>query len=621
MNFLSKIVGRSSNISLGVGAKVIGIVGLCLVLMITVAGVAIWQMSKIGHEIEGIAERDLPLTGALTKVTTHQLEQAIYLERALRASGVREDADAAKASFDEAFKKFTELARKVDKEIKDAKEIAHAARETARTEEERALFAKIDTDLAKIAQEHKEFDRHAMEAIEYTKMGNFAAALELLPTIKKEEDDLDHALEEMLYKVEGFTEHAAKVAEAHEQAALRALIILSVIAVVLGIVLSWYLVRRAIVRPLSEVVHGIDALAADDMSVDVKVHSNDEIGAVAKAYSTFREAMRKAKELEAEQQALKERSEKENHKKMLEVADRFESTIGEIVETVADTSSELNNTAQSMSSISEETNTQASTVATASDQASSNVQTVAAAATEMTQSMAEINQRITSASKSTQRAVERVDATGREMNTLSTTAERINQVISMISDIADQTNLLALNATIESARAGEAGKGFAVVAGEVKELAGQTAKATEDIIRHIDEIQQAITQASGSMGEVNTVINELDENAAAIAAAMEEQRAATQEIARSAEEAAAGTQEVSQSIVGVTQAAQETGSAATQVTGSAGELSEQSVTLKNEVTRFLQGLRQGPADRRAEDGGDYSGPERRGSGQNVPDAA
>lgn len=604
-------VSSEGKLSVTIGAKIYGVVGLCLGCMIVVAAVSIWQMSRIGHEIEGIAERDLPLTAALVKVTTHQLEQSISLERALRAGGLKLDSEASNTLYEESLKSFEKLANQVDNEIQQAEQIALMALEAADTEEARVLFAEVDKELIRVAKEHKDFDKHAFELFELAKAGNLDAALQLLPTIQKEEDELTHALEAMMFKVESFTLHAAEVAEAHEKSALWMLMLISVGAVLIGVGLSWFIVRRAISRPLADIIKGLEALSADDLSVDVKVHSNDEIGSVAKAYATFRDALARSKDLEREQEEQKKQNEAENRRNVLRIADRFESSIGEIINSVASASTELSTTAQAMSSISEETNSQASTVAAASEEASSNVQTVATAAEEMSHSVEEINERITSAARSSGRAVEMIKNTGSEMAALSQTAEKITQVIAMISDIADQTNLLALNATIESARAGEAGKGFAVVAGEVKELAGQTAKATQEIISSVEQIQQASTKAIKSMNEVSGAIEEVDEVSTAIATAMEEQRATTQEIARNVHEAATGTQEVSSSITGVTQAAQETGSAATQVTAAAGELSEQSETLKTEVVEFLCGLREGPANRREKDDPDYKGEERR----------
>ncbi|RME95290.1 MAG: methyl-accepting chemotaxis protein, partial [Alphaproteobacteria bacterium] len=450
--------------SMGISTKILGIVAICLLFLVALATISIWQMAKIGHEITGIAERDMPLTGALTRVSGHQFEQSISLERALRASGVRAGREEARAMFEASLKKFDTLAQVVDEEIEKARSIANAGAAAARTQEERTLLQQVAAELEKVAAEHKEFDAHAAKAFAHLQRGDLEAARKLLHVIEAEEDELNHALSAMLARVEGFTEHAAKVAEAHEQAALHLMIGLSLAATVLAVVISVLFVRRAITTPLSRVIAGLDALARDDMSVEVAVHSNDEIGRIARAYETFRETLVKAQQLEAQQKEMEAKAAAESRKNTIRIADKFEATIGEIIENVAQASAELNSTAQSMSNVAEETNSQANAVAAASEEATSNVQAVASATEEISRSASEIAESVATASSSSRTAVERVEQTSSQMRVLTENARKIDQVITMISEIADQTNLLALNATIEAARAGEAGRGFAVVA-------------------------------------------------------------------------------------------------------------------------------------------------------------
>ncbi len=568
-------------------------------------------MSKIGEEIEGIAERDIPLTTALTQITIHQLEQAINFERALRAGEMMIRHPAAKDDLARSMQAFETLNTKVDKEIEHARTLVETAVRQAATDRDREVFRAVASELDKIAVEHKDYHHHALEVIEAVGSGDLDLLLKMIPKIEKEEQHLDHAVETLLLKVESFTEEAAKTAEAHEKFALQFIIAIALFALLSGVGIAVFLTRKTISAPLREIVSGLDALSANDMTVDLSIRSNDEIGAVARAYGQFKATLIRAQELESEQAQLKRDAEERDRQKMLAVADRFEGSIGTIVQTVSSASTELNATAQSMATVSEETSTQASSVAAAAEEATTNVQAVATAAEEMTHSIAEINATIKKASESSGEAVGEVENTSREMSELTETAEKITAVISMISEIADQTNLLALNATIESARAGEAGSGFAVVAGEVKDLAGQTARASEEIVSHISEIQDATTRAVASMEKVMRVIRSVDESSIAVAAAMEQQQAATQEIARNVQEAASGTQEVSNNVTGVSAASQESGSAATQVTASALELSQQSENLTHEVTAFLAGLRQGPANRREKDDPEFEGPERR----------
>lgn len=352
-----------------------------------------------------------------------------------------------------------------------------------------------------------------------------------------------------------------------------------------------FFIIRSVNGSFATIIEGMTKLANGQLDVELPPVTGNEVGEIVKCVEVFKDNAIKKVQLEKDQVEAAKRADEEKREAMNKMADDFDASVGNIIATVSGASSELSSTAQSMAGISQETSTQASAAAAASEEASTNVQTVAAAAEEMAASVGEINQQIMQASEATEKVVQDVNTTSGQIGSLAETASKIGEVVEMITEIAEQTNLLALNATIESARAGEAGKGFAVVASEVKDLASQTAKATEGINQQIQEIQMATGNAVTSMETVQTVIHKLNESSAAIAAAMEEQGATTQEISRNVQEAATGTQDVTQNISGVTQAAQEAGTASSEVTAAADELASQSTLLKDEVDKFMAQIR------------------------------
>jgi methyl-accepting chemotaxis protein len=317
----------------------------------------------------------------------------------------------------------------------------------------------------------------------------------------------------------------------------------------------------------------------------------DEFGNVGRALTATRQMLSDAEQREAEQKLAEERQVEEQRADRLRMAQQFETSVGSVVETVSAAADEMQTTAQSVSATAEQTSRQATTVAAAAEEASTNVQTVASAAEELTSSISEISRQVSQSTQIAGAAVAEVQGANEKVQGLATAAQKIGEVVALITDIADQTNLLALNATIEAARAGDAGKGFAVVASEVKNLANQTARATEEISAQIGGIQGATEDAVTAIGSIGGIINQINEITSAIAAAVEEQGAATQEIARNVEQAAQGTTEVSSNITQVTQAASDTGSSATQILDAAGEMSRQSGTLENEVQKFLAIIR------------------------------
>jgi len=286
-----------------------------------------------------------------------------------------------------------------------------------------------------------------------------------------------------------------------------------------------------------------------------------------------------------------EAGKRERRETLAKLADSFSATVGNIVDTVSSASTELEAAAGTLTKTAEQTQQLSATVAAASEEASANVQSVASATEEMTSSVNEISRQVQESAKIANEAVQQAQETDARINALSQAAGRIGDVVKLITAIAEQTNLLALNATIEAARAGEAGRGFAVVASEVKNLASQTAKATEEIGAQIAGMQSATQNSVAAIKEIGATIGRISSIASTIAAAVEEQGAATQEIARNVGEAAKGTAQVASNITDVNQGAGETGSASSQVLSSAQSLSGESNRLKLEVDKFLSTVR------------------------------
>jgi methyl-accepting chemotaxis protein len=361
------------------------------------------------------------------------------------------------------------------------------------------------------------------------------------------------------------------------------------IAIALGLIIAacGYLLSRQIINPLARMTATLKGLAAGDRSLQVpETNRHDEIGEMAKAAQVFKE-MIEAERLRAEQEVQKQQADQERGRVMLELAAKFEATAGSIVGGVTSAATELQSTAQALARTAEETSRQSTTVAAASEQATDNVQAVAAATEELSSSIREIGQQVTTSSGMIGEAVQQAIWSNEQVQGLTAAAEKIGDVLKIISGIAAQTNLLALNATIEAARAGDAGRGFAVVASEVKALANQTARATEEIDVQIRAIQEATETSARSIKGVAETIGKVNETASSIASAVEEQGAATQEIARNVTRAAQGASEVASNIAGVNKVAQQTGVAAGQVLAQAGELSKNGGLLKRQVEAFL----------------------------------
>jgi len=572
--------------------KILSIVIIIITIGAVGSMITLSQVNKLGFEIQAVAERDMPLVNALTEIETNQLEQGINFEQILRLSGHGQDhgddkhLKAAEASF----VKHGELAKE---ELIAIRELVQKGLQAdhlglAEKEELQSVLAQVDI----IEKEHTTYDHTVEKVVHLINSGaSPETTAQLVAEVETEQENLIKEVTHLLKEVETFTENALLAAEHHEASAAQSMIIFSIVTTILGLGIGMY-VGRGISGPVQEMTQAMDTLSHGDTNVEIPAQGRkDEVGIMAASVQIFKENMIKNQELaarvESEQQERNRRAELRD-----QITAAFDTDISSMLSSVEQSTQTMEQTAQSMSAIAEQSSQQSTAVASASEEATVNVQTVSAASEELAASISEISRQVSQSTQIAGSAVIEVENTNEKIQGLAQAANKIGEVVALITDIADQTNLLALNATIEAARAGDAGKGFAVVASEVKNLANQTAKATEEISSQIGDIQGATQTAVTAIGSIGGTIGQINEITSSIAAAVEEQGAATQEIARNVEQAAQGTAEVSSNISGVRQAAGETGTASNRVLEVAQELGNESQTLSKQVEKFLTDIKQ-----------------------------
>ncbi len=352
------------------------------------------------------------------------------------------------------------------------------------------------------------------------------------------------------------------------------------------------LLHRLIVRPLQSLSDSMNELAQGNLNVELPIRKqNDEIADMLGTVKVFQSNARQVEELQAEQEKHKRDVELERCRVLNRTANEFEQNVGGVISAVTEAVAALQDASTEMHHIAEEANLRIERVASASEEASSNVQSVSSSAEQLASAIREIAEQVAKSTEVANKAVSSADSTSHAIANLSQSVDQIGEIVSLINDIADKTNLLALNATIEAARAGDAGKGFAIVASEVKNLAHQTSKATEDISAQIERVQMQTTAAVDAIEGISHVIGDVRDITVSIAAAVDEQSSATNEIARSVEQASGGTTTVSRNINGVRDAAAQTDKAAAQIEASATDLAGQAKRLQDEVADYLSHVR------------------------------
>ncbi|HVI51134.1 MAG TPA: methyl-accepting chemotaxis protein [Candidatus Sulfotelmatobacter sp.] len=460
----------------------------------------------------------------------------------------------------------------------------------ARREDWRKLVPALETDeFTRMSQSIDQFIDYRNQMVEIGRAKGVDAAREMgdNDSNRTNRQALNKAIEALTdrYTQEIHTSNDAMDAFQNKSVTISLVILLG--GVVIGGVVASMIGKGSISKPIDAVTDCMERLRQRDFTVEIPGQGRgDEIGRMAEALANFRDALRQNEEMLAAQEQARQDRERRSQR-VQNLTDGFNRQVGVIIQGVAGATSELEKTAAVMARVVERTAEKATIVSSAAQEAATNVQTVAAAAEELSASIAEISRQTSEANLVAGQAADRSREANEGIRTLAIAADRIGEVVNLINDIASQTNLLALNATIEAARAGEAGKGFAVVAGEVKNLANQTGRATEEITGQVSEVQSSTRDAVSMIGAIGETIAKVSEISSAIASAVEEQGAATQEIARNVQQASEGTAEVTANIVGVREAVQETDAAADSVSHAVHELESRASELRQLITGFL----------------------------------
>lgn len=539
-------------------AKILIMMGLLIGVNMLASVYAISGLSRIGTEVEVVAESNIPTIEALTHATVHQLEQAIWFERALRYGA---DNHLQGEHLHKARKEFGDHGQKVEKWVHEALLYTQEAERKRSAKSGYAYAASSPSTgtsqsfLNNILEQHKQYEEHVQQVFSLQDNGDFKKVTQLATQVEREEEGLDHAFEEFLVTVEKETEKSVGLVEEDEKKTIRGLYLATALVLLLGLAIS-FIGSSKLTTPIQQGVEFAKRISEGDLTGKLHIAQNDEIGLLADSLNTMSHNLRKTmQQISVESDALTSSS----------------GTLSAISTQLSANSEQTTNSAETVAAAADQLSSNMDSVAAASEEASVNVNLMASAAEEMSSTIKDVSTNTDKTRAITETAVAQANDASKLINELGTAAQEIGKVTETITEISEQTNLLALNATIEAARAGEAGKGFAVVANEIKDLAKQTSDATAEIKERIVGIQSASDGSVVGINQITSIINEINENVSSVAVTVDEQATVTQEIAENVSQASQGIQEVNENVA---QASQATGSVARDIT-EVGQASEE----------------------------------------------
>ena len=580
--------------NLRIGHRIFLLAMFLLSFIVMIGGVGVYKMNVIGHEMEEIAERDIPLTQILEKITVHQLEQAILMEKALRIKGVIKTSEG--EDFVSVAKDFEKLAKKTDDEILEAEEMVTTMIGQTRSDYARKEFMHVLEELKKIEKEHKDYEHHVFEIFndledtsKYYNSSVIDQSNQKILQVEKEQKELDKHIEALLFEVSDFTRSSMNKALADEK---RGKILIATLSVVIFVLASFFtlILTKSVISPLKKLTDAMVELSNGNLSVEMPtIRFKDEVSCMCDAMKVFQKSMQRAQNLETEQEALKQKQQQRQNE-LNQLVGIFGATIGAVFTQILGTSKEMVDQAGNMLKQSASSQEMASSVAAEAEESATNSQSLGAATEQMVASIKEISLQVNKSSEVTKQAVEYSKASERNVKQLQDISREIGEVVSLITDIAEQTNLLALNATIEAARAGDAGKGFAVVASEVKSLANETAKATDEISGKIQAIQSASGQSAESIAQIGSIISNIDEYTTNIVAAIEEQNSVTEEISSNVQFVSDSSSRVSENVQKIQVQSSEVGQSSKSVNDNAEHMFQDADVLSREVETFLNAM-------------------------------